>query len=356
MGAQPSGSRVRQLWQRVADAVSWTPPTSTEIGVVAKSGLAAGLSWWIAGLVTGVPDPVLAPLTALVVVQVSVRASVRTALQRSVAVVLGVLVALAHRRRARVERLHRRRARRRVARRRRVGAAAPGRRRRGRCRSACLVVLTAVSSSPRARAGSGPWTPLIGAAVGVVVSLVLPASRLVDARQTLDRLAASLGDVLETMGAGLQQPWSTDQTEEWRRHGAHGARAPRPPGRRGGRQRSGGCPLERPRSAPHRRRSVATRTCCRASSGRRSVSRSSPGASTTTPASPARRTAPCPPWARCSVALASAVRALVRDVLGDVGRRRRRPRARRGPSRDGQRCARGAYSPGPVGARHDEAT
>ena len=58
---------------------------------------------------------------------------------------------------------------------------------------------------------------MLGAAVGVVVSLVLPASRLVDARQTLDRLADSLGGVLETMGAGLQQPWSTDQTEEWRR-------------------------------------------------------------------------------------------------------------------------------------------
>ena len=62
---------------------------------MAKSGLAAGLSWWIAGAVTDVPDPVLGPLTAIVVVQVSVRASVRRALQRSAAVVLGVLIALA---------------------------------------------------------------------------------------------------------------------------------------------------------------------------------------------------------------------------------------------------------------------
>ena len=36
-------------------------------------------------------------------------------------------------------------------------------------------------------------------------------------RQTLDRLASGLADVLESMGKGLQQPWSTDQTEEWRR-------------------------------------------------------------------------------------------------------------------------------------------
>ena len=62
---------------------------------MAKSALAAGLSWPIARAVTGVSDPVLAPLTALVVVQVSVRASVRTALERSAGVVLGVLLALA---------------------------------------------------------------------------------------------------------------------------------------------------------------------------------------------------------------------------------------------------------------------
>ena len=42
---------------------------------------------------------------------------------------------------------------------------------------------------------------------------LLPASRLVDARQTLGRLSASLGDLLDAMGEGLQQPWSTEQTE-----------------------------------------------------------------------------------------------------------------------------------------------
>ena len=105
VAAQPSrrlGDGVRRLWRRLVHAVSWTRPTSTEIGTVAKSGLAAGLAWWIAQAVTGVPDPVLAPLTALVVVQVSVRASVRTALQRSAAVVLGVLARGGRRRRARV--------------------------------------------------------------------------------------------------------------------------------------------------------------------------------------------------------------------------------------------------------------
>jgi uncharacterized membrane protein YgaE (UPF0421/DUF939 family) len=209
-------SRVERLWQRVVEAVSWTRPTSTEIGTVAKSGLAAGLAWAIAGLATGVSNPVLAPLTAIVVVQVSVRSSVRKAIQRSIAVVLGVLLALA------------------------IGDALdwngftvavlvavslgvaqlvlrlPDAAAR-QVPISGLVVLTTVSLSPQTSAWQRAVDTLIGAAVGVVVSLVLPASRLVDARQTLDRLGASLGGVLETMGAGLQQPWSTDQTAEWRR-------------------------------------------------------------------------------------------------------------------------------------------
>ena len=181
-----------------------------------KSGLAAGLSWWIAGVVTGVPDPVLAPLTAIVVVQVSVRSSVRKAIERSVAVVLGVLLALA------------------------IGDALawnaltvailvtvslgvaelvlrlPASAAR-QVPISGLVVLTTASLSPESSAWRRAVDTVIGAAVGVIVSVVLPASRLVDARQTLERLATSLGDVLETMGSGLQQPWSTDQTAEWRR-------------------------------------------------------------------------------------------------------------------------------------------
>ena len=43
------GRRARRWWQRLTKAVAWTPPTSTEIGTVAKSGLAAGLAWWMAG-------------------------------------------------------------------------------------------------------------------------------------------------------------------------------------------------------------------------------------------------------------------------------------------------------------------
>ena len=52
-----AGSRRYRLmarWHRFARAVSWTPPTSTEIGAVAKSALAAGLAWLAGGAATGV--------------------------------------------------------------------------------------------------------------------------------------------------------------------------------------------------------------------------------------------------------------------------------------------------------------
>ena len=194
----------------------WTPPTSTEIGVVVKSALAAGVAWWIAGLVTGVGTPVLASLTAIVVVQVSVRASVRSAIERSAAVVLGVIAALAISRwldlnsvsvtllvavslgvAELVLRLPRAAAR--------------------QVPVSMLVVLAAVSLHEERQGWHRVVDTIIGAAVGVGISLVFPASRLVDARQTLDRLADSVAKVLESMGAGLQETWSIEQTEAWRR-------------------------------------------------------------------------------------------------------------------------------------------
>jgi uncharacterized membrane protein YgaE (UPF0421/DUF939 family) len=207
---------VRRRWRGLSDNLTWTAPTSTEVGLVTKSALAAGLAWWTAGLLVDVPAPVLASLTAVVVVQVSARSSLRAALQRSVAVVLGVLLALA------------------------IGDALtlngitvavlvavslgvaqlalrlpPAAARQVPISG--LVVLTAVSFTPETSAWQRAADTLIGAAVGVAVSLVLPASRLVDARQTIDRLAESLGVSLDRMGQGLQHEWATMQTEAWRR-------------------------------------------------------------------------------------------------------------------------------------------
>lgn len=200
----------------MADAVSWTSPTSTEIGTVAKAALAAGLAWGLAGSVTDVTAAVLAALTAVVVVQVNVRASVRTALQRSAAVVVGVLTALAigdalSLNAFTVALL--------------VGAslalaqlvlrlpAAAAR----QMPISLLVVLTAVAASPDQLGWQRAGETLIGATVGVVMSLALPASRLVDGRQTVQRLGDGVCEVLQSMALALQEPWSTDQTRAWRR-------------------------------------------------------------------------------------------------------------------------------------------
>ena len=210
-----ASGRLQRWWERVADAVSWTRPTSTEIGTVLKSGLAAGLAWWIAGLVTDVPNPVLAPLTSIVIVQVSVRASFMTAVQRSAAVVLGVLVALAigdalHLNSFTVAILVT------VS----LGVAElllrlprPAAR---QVPISVLVVLGAVGPGQESFGWMRGLDTVIGAIVGVAVSFALPASRLVDARQTLNRLADSLRDVLVTMGDGLQERWSSEQTSDWR--------------------------------------------------------------------------------------------------------------------------------------------
>lgn len=182
---------------------------------MAKSAFAAGLAWWVASAMTDVVSPVLAPLTAIVVVQVSVRASVRSAVQRSAAVALGVLVALAIGDTlglngltvAVIVALS-------------LGAAQlllrlPAAAAR-QVPISTLVVLSAVASAPETSGWLRAVGTLIGAAVGITVSLVLPASRLVDARQTLDRLASGLGSILDAMAVGLHEPWTSTQTADWR--------------------------------------------------------------------------------------------------------------------------------------------
>ncbi|HEY4608273.1 MAG TPA: hypothetical protein VIH06_03695, partial [Ilumatobacteraceae bacterium] len=80
-----------------------------------------------------------------------------------------------------------------------------------------LVVLSAATTTQQSSGSQRVLDTVIGAVVGVAVSIALPASRLVDARQTLGRLADGLGGVLEAMGNGLREPWSTEQTADWRR-------------------------------------------------------------------------------------------------------------------------------------------
>ena len=184
--------------------------------MVLKAGLAAGLAWAVASAVTNVPDPLLAPLTAIVTVQVSVRASVRVAIQRSIAVVLGVFLALLI---SDVVQLNGFTVGVLVAL--SLGVAELLLRLPGPAATqvpiSILVVLTAVAADPEQSGWRRAFDTLLGAAVGMAVSLALPVSRRRDARQALARLGETLASVLEQMGTGIQQPWTPEQSEEWRK-------------------------------------------------------------------------------------------------------------------------------------------
>ena len=149
---------------------------------MAKAGLAAALAWMLAIAVTDVEAPVLAPLAALITVRVSVHASIRGAIERSVAVVLGVLVAIAIGNSLGLNALT-------------VGVLTSGslafallvlrlpRPAANQIPVSALVVMGALAAGEESYAWERAVDTVLGAAVGVAVSLALPASRRNDARR-----------------------------------------------------------------------------------------------------------------------------------------------------------------------------
>ena len=217
--SQPDGGgltgRVRHGWAVLAERVAWTPPTRAEVAAVARAGLAAALAWVLAIAVTDVQAPVLAPLAAIITVRVSVHASIRGAIERSAAVVLGVLVAVAIGDTLGLNAVT-------------VGILTSGslafallvlrlpRPAANQIPVSALVVMAALGAGQDAYAWERAIDTVLGAAVGVAVSLALPASRRDDARESMRRLATVIGDELDAMGEGLCVTWSTSQTAEWR--------------------------------------------------------------------------------------------------------------------------------------------
>jgi uncharacterized membrane protein YccC len=207
-------SALRRTWTRARRHLPWTRPTPAEIAVVLKSGLAAGVSFSVARFVTNVPNPLLAPATAIVTVHATAWTSLRTAVQRSVAVAVGVLVALVIGDAVALNGLT-------VA----IlvtislaisvlvlrfsGGAA------NQLPITVLLILAVVSAGQKSYGVGRAVDTIIGAAIGGVVSLVFPASRLQEARNALSRLVDELADCLREMGAGVQQPWSEALTTAW---------------------------------------------------------------------------------------------------------------------------------------------
>jgi len=214
-GPPHESGRLQRLWATFAERVAWTPPTRAEVAAVARAGLAAALAWSLAVALTDVDAPVLAPLAALITVRVSVHASIRSALERSAAVVVGVLVAVAIGNTLGLNALT-------------VGLLTSGslafallvlrlpRPAATQIPVSALVVMGALAAGEQSYAWERAFDTVLGAAVGVAVSLVLPASRFEDARGSMRRLASVLGDELDAMGGGLGAAWSTSQTAEWR--------------------------------------------------------------------------------------------------------------------------------------------
>ncbi len=75
---------------RLEGPLRWLGPVVVQ---AAKTGVAAGLAWFLAADVVGNNLPVFAPLAAVLTVQVTVWDSVSRGLQRALGVVVGVLVA-----------------------------------------------------------------------------------------------------------------------------------------------------------------------------------------------------------------------------------------------------------------------
>jgi len=207
---------MRRAWRAFVDRTGWTPPTRAEVTTVLKAAVAASVAWALARLVTNTPDPVLAPLTALICVRVSAHSSVRIAVQRSAAVVLGVVAALAIGDAVGLNWLT-------------VGLVTGAalavallvlrlpRQAANQMPVSVLVVLAALATGHGSEAWERALNAALGAAVGAAVSLAFPASRVTDARETFTRLGTALADVLKGMAVGLRKPWSVAQTAEWRR-------------------------------------------------------------------------------------------------------------------------------------------
>jgi uncharacterized membrane protein YgaE (UPF0421/DUF939 family) len=214
LGVSRPVSALQRGWISARRSLAWTPPSTTEIAVVLKAGLAAGISFSLARIVTNVPNPLLAPATAIVTVHATAWTSLRTAVQRTVAVAMGVIVALV------------------------VGDAVPLNgltvailvtvslglsvlvlRFSGGAANqlpiTVLLVLAVVSFGQRSYGIGRAVDTIIGAATGGVISVAFPASRLREAHDALARLAAEVAGCLRAMGAGVQQPWPEEATSSW---------------------------------------------------------------------------------------------------------------------------------------------
>jgi uncharacterized membrane protein YgaE (UPF0421/DUF939 family) len=186
---------------RLEASFSWLGPVVLQ---AAKTGIAAGLAWFVAADVVGNNLPVFAPLAAVLTVQVTVWDSLSKGIQRALGVVVGVLLAYAL---ARLLGVH-------------VWSVAlvvfvswvAGQAIRLGQQGAVQVPVSALlvlvlGASTSGYAIDRVEDTFLGAATGIVVSLiVVPRSNLPEARASVADLATAIAAVLRDLAAGFSTP------------------------------------------------------------------------------------------------------------------------------------------------------
>lgn len=183
-----------------------------ELLQIAKSAVASVLAWLVAVRLLHSPSPYFAPLGALLAVNDTVYRSVLKAAQRTGAVLVGTLLALAVGTTLGTNPLT-------------IGAVCVAAMLIGRWRRlgdqgvvapvTALIFLTFGGSEEAATQRISET--FVGAVVGVVVSLVAPPLHLDDAARSVLGVRTKLADLLDAMGEGLQDDWNAEDAARWTR-------------------------------------------------------------------------------------------------------------------------------------------
>lgn len=176
-----------------------------------KLGLSCALAWAIARWSTGAESPVWAPITASLIALLTVRASVGDALQRLVAVLVGIVVAIWL---GGLVGLHTFSIGVIVA----VGFLAGKVLRLSPGAAAQIPVngLFVLALGGSADPGQRYLDTIIGAVVAVAVNLLVVPPNLVEpARRSVADLADGISAVVLRMSDGIATPWDRDEAAEW---------------------------------------------------------------------------------------------------------------------------------------------
>jgi uncharacterized membrane protein YccC len=204
VGARRTARRVRSVGWR-----GWLRLERDVMLQIARTSLAAAVSWALASALLDSRLPALASLAAIIISQVTLYQTIARAVQYVIAVVLGVFAALLVAQQIGVDAWT-------------IGAVIfvsliVGRLLRlgqqaNQVAISALLVLSLGTSSGAERAHDA----LLGAVVGVIVNFALPPSTYVDAAgRSLHGIAEDIGELCEDVADRLRGQWQLDDARDW---------------------------------------------------------------------------------------------------------------------------------------------